>query len=148
MRIGKDVYLGKSWVKKGFVQIKRKKEEDLNGDKVVVDIKVGRLEPPASEGGFDGKWEARPAGIWIKRAPKVTDDALTGVDVLFGPDAAEVRTGWVLREGSLTVGDTARITARKGPPSPQEKKPTLKFKGDHTFKIVQVSGGLTREILG
>jgi hypothetical protein len=146
MRINKDVYLGKGWVTQGFVQIKHKKEEELNGDKVVVDIKVGRLEP-ASEGSGDGKWEARPAGIWIKRASKANEDVLTGVDVLFGPDAAEVRTGWVLREGSLTVGDSARITARKGPPPPAEKKPILRFGEKHKFKVIQVSGWLPREVL-
>lgn len=126
-------------MKQGYIHIKRKKEEELDtpaGEMLVVDIKVGRLEPPAGNG---IKWETRPGGIWIKRQAKITDDAITGVDVLFGVDAVEVRPGWVMREGSLTSGENARITIRKGP-LVEPKKPVLRLK-DHKFKIIQISGG-------
>jgi hypothetical protein len=137
-RINKDVYLGETWISQGFIHIKRKKEEELDkvaGEKLVVDIRVGRLEPPAEDG---IKWESRPGGIWIRRQTKIVDDAVTAVDVLFGADAVEVRPGWVMREGSLTSGENARITIRKGPPL-EFKKPVLRLK-DHKFKIIQISG--------
>lgn len=140
VRIEKDLFLGKTWWTRGYIQFKRTKEEELNGEKFIVDVRVRRSEPAASEGGGDAKWESRPGGIWIKRSPKVIDDAVTGVDVLFGPDAAEVRPGWVLREGSLTVGESPRITVRKGAPPAGPKKPVLKFRNDHKFKIIQISG--------
>jgi len=140
VRIEKDLFLGKGWWARGYIQFKRTKEEELNGEKFIVDIRVRRSEPAASEGGGDAKWESRPGGIWIKRSPKVIDDAVTGVDVLFGPDAVEVRPGWVLREGSLAVGESPRITVRKGAPPAGPKKPVLKFRSDHKFKIIQVSG--------
>lgn len=125
-------------MKQGYIHIKRKKEEELDilaGEKLVVDIRVGRLEPPAENG---IKWETRPGGIWIKRQTKIVDDAVTGVDVLFGVDAVEVRPGWVMREGSLTSGENARITLRKGQPV-EVVKPVLRLK-NHKFKIIQVSG--------
>lgn len=136
-RINKDVYLGETWISQGYIHIKRKKEEELDkaaGEKIVVDIRVGRLEPPAEDG---VKWESRPGGIWIRRQTKIVDDAVTAVDVLFGADAVEVRPGWVMREGSLTSGENARITLRKGPPL-EFKKPILRLK-DHKFKIIQIS---------
>ncbi|RPB04856.1 Metallo-dependent phosphatase [Choiromyces venosus 120613-1] len=139
VRIDKDLFLGKAWLAQGYIQFKRMKKEDLNGEKVIVDIRIKRSEPAASEGGGDAKWESRPGGIWIKRSPKLIDDPVTGVDVLFGPDAAEVRPGWVLREGSLTLGESPRITVRKGAPPADLKKPVLKFRADHKFKIIQVS---------
>lgn len=138
IRINKDVFLGQAWLSHGYIHIKRKKEEELDKaakEKLVVDIRVGRLEPPA-EGGV--KWETRPGGIWIKRQTKITDDAVTAVDVLFGVDAVEVRPGWMMREGILTAGESARVTLRKGPPL-EIKKPVLRLK-DHKFKIIQVSG--------
>ncbi|PWW75378.1 Metallo-dependent phosphatase [Tuber magnatum] len=129
IRIDKDLFLGKGLFTQGYIQFKRMKEEELNGEKVVVDIRIRRSEPTASEGGggSDAKWESRPGGVWVKRSPKVIGDAVTGVDVLFGPDAAEVRPGWVLREGSLAVGESPRITVRMG------------FRSDHKFKIIQIS---------
>lgn len=138
IRINKDVHLNQGWVKQGYIHIKRKKEEELDilaGERLVVDIRVGRLEPPTENG---IKWETRPGGIWIKRQTKIVDDAVTGVDVLFGVDAVEVRPGWMMREGSLTSGENARITLRKGQPV-EVVKPVLRLK-NHKFKIIQVSG--------
>src|SRR6201992_523113 len=61
-RIEKDLYLKTGWVSKAYVHIQRKKEEELtNEDKVVVDVRVGRLDPSKGESGDEAeKWEARP----------------------------------------------------------------------------------------
>lgn len=129
--------------------MKRKKETELipRKDKIVVDVKVGRIKPVAGAGvgvkGDEeekGEWESRKGGVWIKRQFKEDVNAVTAVDVLFGADAVEVREGWALREGSLTVGDRLpRLTARRGP-HVESKKPVVRMRKDHTLKIIQVSG--------
>jgi hypothetical protein len=86
-----------------------------SGETVVVDVKISRLRPDPGDGaGEPVAWEQRPGSLWIKRAPKLGTEAVTAVDVLFGPDAVEVREGWTLKEGSLSVGEQPRITVRRG----------------------------------
>lgn len=144
-RIEKDVYLDSSWFKHGFLHVKRVKESELDvekGSQVVVDIKVGRLKPTSGDGpgGEDAEWEPRTGGIWIKRQKKgLAENAITAVDVLFGPDAVEVREGWTLKEGSMSVGDSPRLTVRRGPHL-ETKKPVVRMRRDHKLKIIQVSG--------
>lgn len=142
-RIEKDVYLGKSWVAHGYVHVQTKKEEEFQptkGEKVVVDLRVGRIKPKAMDGAGDKtiEWESRPGGFWIKRQAKKVDATLTALDVLFGPDATEVRGGWQLKGGSLTMGEHVRLSVRRGSPE-APRKPAVRVKKDHKFKIIQVS---------
>ncbi|KAJ8127460.1 hypothetical protein O1611_g6177 [Lasiodiplodia mahajangana] len=94
-RIDKNLYLGNAWMSSAYVHVQRKKEEDLTADdKVVIDVKVGTLDPSDSaKQPPDARWESRPAGLWILRSakPHVSDskEAVTAVDVLFGDDAYE-----------------------------------------------------------
>jgi len=60
------------------------------------------------------------------------------VDVLFGDDAVEVRPGWQLKEGSISVGEVPRLTVRRGP-LVVAKKPVVRMRKDHKLKIIQVS---------
>ncbi|KAL7276092.1 Phosphatase dcr2 [Rhizina undulata] len=152
IKINKDVFLGQHWISQGYVHIKLKREEEFSataGDRVVVDIKAGRLQPqllPTDK--EDAKWESRPGGLWIKRQSKLVDDAVTAVDILYGADAVEVRPGWRLREGTMLVAEGVevngakiagvKITARNGPAVPVVK-PVLRMRKDHKFKIIQVS---------
>ncbi|KAL6705900.1 hypothetical protein ACN47E_006360 [Coniothyrium glycines] len=149
-RIEKDLYLGSGWVTKAYVHIKRKREEELvPEDKVVVDVRVGKLDPATGEKAQAAeKWESRPAGVWVKRSLKrhASDSkyAVTAVDILFGADAAEPRLGWELvRTGALyleTARDSKdpRLSIRRGPP-PKHEKPVPKIRKDGKFKIVQIS---------
>ncbi|KAI9838527.1 MAG: hypothetical protein M1819_004835 [Sarea resinae] len=148
-RVEKDLYLGHSWVSSAYVHVKRKKEEELiEGDKVIVDVRIGRLDPLTGEKGQENeRWESRPAGIWLKRSAKrhASDslNAITAVDVLFGADAVEPRTGWEIKDTPLlldTSGETqeARISVRKGPPAKIEK-PVPRIGKDGKFKIMQVA---------
>ncbi len=149
-RIEKDLYLGSGWVSKGYVHIKRKREEELTSeDKVVVDVRVGRLDPAMGEKTQAAeKWESRPAGVWIKRSLKRhasdSKNAVTAVDVLFGLDAIEPRSGWELvKNGALHLdmgkeGKDPHITIRRGAPVKPEK-PRPKIRKDGKFKIVQLS---------
>jgi len=143
-KIPKDVYLGGAWLKKGYLHFKRKKETEFTpaaGEKVVLDVRLSRNQPLPSEGAGDKEtaWEARPGGLWIKRQVKLSDAAITAVEVLFGPDAAEVREGWQLKEGSMSVGETPRLTVRRGQ-KVEVKKPQVMMPKNHKLKIIQVSG--------
>jgi hypothetical protein len=148
-RIEKDLMLKKGWITKSYVHIQRKKEEELGADdRVIMDIKVGRLDPSLSEDAKDAEvWEKRPAGIWIKRSSKRHDSdsnaVITAVDVLFGPDAVEPRTGWEVRDQALTLDypkDTpeARLTIRRGTPKKSEL-PIPRVRKDGKFKIMQLA---------
>ncbi|KAI9775264.1 MAG: hypothetical protein M1839_001316 [Geoglossum umbratile] len=151
-RIDKDLYLGKTWLRQGYIHVQRKNENTLTReDKVVVDIKIGRLDPGAAgtkKSRRDEKWESRDAGIWLKRSgkPHASDsaEAITEVDVLFGPDALEPRPGWSIAQGTslLLSGadqiEEVKLTMRKGPPVKLEQ-PTPRVSKAGKFKIMQVA---------
>jgi hypothetical protein len=51
-RIDKNLYLKSGWISSAYVDIQRKKEEELTpDDKVIIDVSVGRRDPSA--GGKD-----------------------------------------------------------------------------------------------
>ncbi|EER45399.1 phosphoesterase [Histoplasma capsulatum H143] len=141
-RIEKDLYLGTGWTSSAYTHIQRKKEEDLlPTDSVVIDLKIGRLDPGA---GTDKKWEARPAGIWLLRTDRShTGDpqkVITSLDVLFGADAADPRTGWEVKDTPLLLDtkNEARLSIRRGPPAKLERPPP-RIRKDGRFKIMQAS---------
>ncbi len=148
-RIEKDLYLNSGWASKAYVHVQRKREEELLPDEqVVIDLRIGRLDPGTSEKGQgDERWESRPAGIWLKRTAKRqardSQEALTAVDVLFGADAVEARAGWQIQDTALLLGSSgemheARLTVRRGrPKSPAKPVPRINKEGK--FKIMQVS---------
>ncbi|KAH8665098.1 Metallo-dependent phosphatase-like protein [Tricladium varicosporioides] len=148
-RIEKDLYLGSGWVSSAYVHIKRKKEEELKADdKVVVDVKVGRLDPSNGQKGEENeRWESRPAGLWLKRSAKRrasdSSKAITAVDVLFGADAVDPRNGWETVGTGLLLdtageGQEARLSIRRGKPTtPPKTVPRINEHGK--FKIMQVA---------
>ncbi|KFY12082.1 hypothetical protein V491_06921 [Pseudogymnoascus sp. VKM F-3775] len=148
-RIEKDLYLGTGWVSSGYVFVERKKEEDLlPDDKIVVDLAVSRLVPTNGAKDEAGEqWESRPAGIWIKRSGRRhasdSNQAVTSVDVLFGPDAVEPRKGWEIKDTALLLDSAgekqgARLSIRRGKPAPITKTiPRINENGK--FKILQVA---------
>ena len=146
-RIEKDLYLGKGWMSAAFVHIRRKHEDGLTtDDKVVLEIKVGRSNP-AQGTKASKEWESRTGGIWLRRSSKRHESdsnaAVTAVDILFGPDAAEPRMGWKIQDLPLLLdhpskGLEAYISVRHGVPA-DPKKPVLRIRKDGKFKILQVS---------
>ncbi|OJD15653.1 hypothetical protein AJ78_04114 [Emergomyces pasteurianus Ep9510] len=141
-RIEKDLYLGAGWTSSAYLHIQRKKEEDLlPTDSIVIDLKMGRLDPGA---GTDKKWEPRPAGIWLLRADRShTGDphkVITSLDVLFGPDASDPRPGWEVKDTPLLldIKSEARLSIRRGPPA-KIVRPPPRIRKDGKFKIMQVS---------
>ncbi|KAH0565001.1 hypothetical protein GP486_001616, partial [Trichoglossum hirsutum] len=152
LRIDKDLYLGKHWLRRGYVHIQRKKEDALTAeDKVILDIRVGRLDPGDAEkdqAQGDEKWEPREGGIWLKRSSKRhasdSHQAITAVDVLFGADAVEPRPGWSIAPKTpllLTSADQTeevRLTMRRGRPVELPRTdPRISKSGK--FKIIQVA---------
>ncbi|KAK4696701.1 hypothetical protein P7C71_g1260, partial [Lecanoromycetidae sp. Uapishka_2] len=149
-RVEKDLYLSRGWLTHAFVHIERKRESELTEkDRVILDIRVGKLDPVTSEKHQGAeRWESRPGGIWLKRTAKHRESdnhqALTAVDVLFGTDAKEARLGWELTSQALILpnagGDNqdAFLSIRRGPPITIEK-PILHVNKDGKFKILQVA---------
>jgi hypothetical protein len=149
-RVEKDLYLNAGWVSKAYVHVKRKREEELTDeDRVIVDVRIGKLDPAMGEKAeANEKWESRAAGVWLKRSAKrhASDSkkSITAVDVLFGADAVEPRPGWELvKPGSLLLdnaGETKepRLSIRRGPVVKFEKK-VPRIRNDGKFKILQVS---------
>jgi DNA repair exonuclease SbcCD nuclease subunit len=162
-RVEKDLYLGEGWVNSAWLHVKRKKEEELKSDdKVVVGIRISKLDPGMGEKGQDKeKWESRSGGIWILRSAKRHDSdsqqVVTAIDVLFGADAVDPRPGWTLSPTPLQIsaGDLpARLSIRHGQPHlPKESTPRVRKDG--RFKILQVSDahlstgpGVCRDAIG
>ncbi|KAJ4286717.1 hypothetical protein N0V90_012969 [Kalmusia sp. IMI 367209] len=149
-RVEKDLYLGTGWVSKAYVHIKRKKEEELTDeDRVIVDVRTGKLDPAMGEKAqASEKWESRTAGVWIKRSAKrhASDSkkTITAVDVLFGADAVESRPGWELVANGALHLDTGgedkepRLSIRRGQPHAVER-PVPRITKDGKFKIMQIS---------
>lgn len=175
-RVDKDLLLRRGVFSSAYLHVQRKREEELTPqDKVVIDVTVGRLNPEQAaakskaggrsrrEGGSSKKekgraagadkkgdgerWEARPAGLWIKRSNKrgVSDSksTVTAVDVLFGDDAVEARRGWaimgtpLLLDGGSSI-PVAHVTIRRGAVQ-QVPKPVPRIADNGRFKIVQLA---------
>nr|POE77594.1 phosphatase dcr2 [Quercus suber] len=165
-RLEKDLYLQSGWVKSAWLHVKRKKETELEAaDKVVVGVKIGRVDPSAaSKEKGEGKWESRPGGIWILRSSKTHDSdlakAVTAVDVLFGADAVDPRPDWTLARTPLLIGASkelpiARLSTRNGRPKADSKEVVPRVRKDGKFKILQVSDahlstgtGVCRDAIG
>lgn len=141
--------MGKGWVSSAYVHIQRKREEELKpDDKVIVDVSVGRLDPSlGTKGESDEKWEARPAGLWLKRSGRRgasdSSEAITSVDVLFGADAVDPRDGWqmtgtpLLLESSGEIQE-ARLSIRRGK-QVAHVKPKPRINENGKFKIMQAA---------
>lgn len=146
--VPKDLLLGGGWVRKAYLHVQRKKEEELtNDDKVVVGVKVGRLTPEHEDQA--DMWESRPGGIWILRSSKRhdsdSDRAVTAIDVLYGPDAVDPRHNWFIQDTPLLVDGAnpsraPRLSVRHGRTKAEhEKTPVLRVGKDGKFKIIQIS---------
>lgn len=149
-RIEKDLYLNTGWVSAAYLHVKRKKEEELSPtDKIIIDVRIGRLDPSVGEGGQQAeKWEARPGGIWLLRSSRKKDSdsdrAVTAIDVLFGADAVEPRPGWVITQTPMLLDaggqvQVARLSVRHGRPKAERKETVPRVRKDGRFKILQAS---------
>jgi hypothetical protein len=148
-RIEKDLYLGSGWVNSAYVHVKRKKEEDiLPDDQVILDVTVGRLDPAQGvKGEANEKWEGRPNGIWLKQAAKRhakgSNQIITSVDVLFGADAVDPRDGWQMAGTPLLLensgeGQEPRLSIRRGKKTPHSR-PIPRVNENGRFKIMQAA---------
>ncbi|CAL3965041.1 hypothetical protein PZA11_002117 [Diplocarpon coronariae] len=148
-RVEKDLYLGKSWFSSAFVHVKRKKEEELlPEDRVVIGVTVGRLDPNTGViGEGDTRWESRPTGLWLKRSAKRhasdSNEAVTAVDVLFGADAVDPRDGWQIVGTAMLLdtsgeGHEARLSIRRGKQATQSR-PVPRIGENGKFKILQAA---------
>lgn len=148
-RVEKNLYLGKSWVSSAYLHVQRKKEEELTAkDKVVIGVTVSRQDPTTGTKDKNAeKWESRPFGLWVLRSSKPTASdskkAVTAVDVLFGDDAVEARSGWQFQNTPLlldagTDTPTAHMTIRQGNQI-EPVKPQPRVNDNGKFKIMQLA---------
>lgn len=147
-RIDKELFLNRAWTAKAYLYVSRKHEEELvEGDSVVIDLKVGPMKPEDDKEDTKAVWESRPGGIWIKRSSEKvssdSEDAITNIDVLFGDDAVEARDGWDIRGTPLQIDSSgifhsAHLTARRGAPV-ELKKPQPRIPDSGKFKILQIA---------
>lgn len=106
----------------------------------------GYLLIPTPEQLHASGWKKVTNGIWVKYGP-ASPTAVTGVDVLFGPDAVDPRPGWTLLPHPLQVrgaqtGLEPRLTIRRGRKldyTSKQMRPALKFGSDGKFKVLQVA---------
>lgn len=149
-RVEKELYLGSRWVDSAYLYVQRKKEEELGiNDKIVMDVRIGRLDPGVGEKGQQGeRWEARPGGIWLlrsnRRSESDSEGAVTGIDVLFGADAVEPRPGWAITQTPLLLDAATdvhaiRLSIRHGRPRTERKDVPPRVRKDGKYKILQVS---------
>jgi hypothetical protein len=144
-RVNKDLYLGQGYVSKAYLVVKRKQEDDLKShEEVVTDLEVGRIQRQHDPTTKDERWESRPGGIWIKLSTKRHDKMVTGVDVLFGADAADPRSNWQVQHIPLLLdidreAAAPHLTVRKGPALSKVDKPVPRIRKDGKFKIMQVA---------
>ncbi|KAJ3551336.1 hypothetical protein NPX13_g11387 [Xylaria arbuscula] len=143
-RIEKELYLYTSR-QSAWLYVALANEEELAAeDLLVMDIRVGEPPPNPSSGHL---WESRPGGIWVLRSKfsgKI-DQAVTGVDVLFGVDAVDPRPQWALMRSSLQLNaqpkvPVARLSVLHGRAKPRpDARAALRVREDGKFKIVQIS---------
>jgi hypothetical protein len=120
-------------------------EKDLAAeDLVITHIRVGE-RPSETDSG--GPWESRPCGIWLRRSKfsGEIDQAVTGLDVLFGEDAVDPRPQWTLMQSPLQLDarsetPVARLSVLYGRAGPRpDIREALEVKQGGTYKIVQIS---------
>ncbi|ODQ51425.1 Metallo-dependent phosphatase, partial [Saitoella complicata NRRL Y-17804] len=131
-RVDRDLFLRKGWIQQAFVLIDRRASSD---DKSVIrEVRSGRLA--FAETGI--AWEYRPGGIWIQREAAAPHDAVTGVDILYGIDAVEVRPGWSLVRGGTLEHSEAHLSIRHGVIK-TFRKPEVRVNANGKFKVLQVA---------
>ena len=117
-------------------------------DHVVLDVRIGRLDPATSEKDHGAEpWESRPGGMWLRRSSKRhasdSQKAITAVDVLFGADAVDPRPGWEIKDQAIMITSSPdipepRLSVHRGSPA-KITKPIPRVGKDGKFKIMQIS---------
>ncbi|ODV77264.1 Metallo-dependent phosphatase [Suhomyces tanzawaensis NRRL Y-17324] len=127
----------------------KEKEEKKNQAKRTVETDRFKLERmmyiPTDEEIKEAGWVAKSNGIWVKYGKASPENAITGIDILFGEDAVDPRPNWRLIERSPLLdtlapsGKSAYLTIRRGPRVDYSKYllPLKLNKGK--FKILQVA---------
>lgn len=145
-RVNKDLFLSSSWTQTAWMYVERKKEEWLTPeDKVIIGIKISNKEP-TDKGHGGERWEKRPGGIWILRSnnrhDSDSDRAVTAVDVLFGSDAVDPRSAWMMAASPLLIDGAmpVKLSMRHGRPETHIKEVAVpRVNRDGKFKILQIS---------
>mgnify|MGYP001187537586 FL=1 len=137
-------------------------EENIQTDKAVTKKRDGVLDKryvekshhnlkdymriPSDKEIAESGWRKRSHNLWVKLG-QASDNAVTGVDILFGEDAVDPRPNWSLVNTPLkklgySSSREPRLSVRKGNKldykGPQFQ-PKVEFRADGKFKVLQVA---------
>ncbi|AOW05837.1 uncharacterized protein YALI1_E27532g [Yarrowia lipolytica] len=159
--INKDLHLGDSWKYKSFLMVQKKAQKDLQkGDQTVLDIAFsdgdGKVPqrvldlldlPPGTERLLQLKatgWQYLQDNMWAQFGV-FSQKSITGLTVLYGPDAVDPRPGWTLSDEYIldskqkgTHKDLRPRLSFQRETSESVKKPSLRVHGSK-FKIMQLA---------
>ncbi|OBA20008.1 Metallo-dependent phosphatase [Metschnikowia bicuspidata var. bicuspidata NRRL YB-4993] len=101
---------------------------------------------PSDQEIADSKWKKKSNNIWVKLG-QATDDAVSGVDILFGEDAVDPRPNWDLARTPLkklaySSSLQPRLSIRKGEKVDYKSLnylPKIQFNAEGKFKVLQVA---------
>ncbi|RLV95784.1 Phosphatase DCR2 [Spathaspora sp. JA1] len=133
-------------------------EEDIKPQSPTVKDKVKReivndrsklernLYVPSKQELDQSGWRYKSNGIWLKYASHEAAKALTGIDLLFGPEAVDPRPNWNLIPNPISNTLNPKdlpvfLTFRRGPKLNYKEKyaVSLKMHADDSYKILQVA---------
>lgn len=159
--VNKDLHLGDSWKYKSFLMVQKKAQKDLQkGDQTVLDIAFSEGEgkvpqrvlellnlPPGPERLLELKasgWQYIQDNMWAQFGT-FRAESVTGLTVLYGPDAVDSRPGWTLSNEYIldskqkgTPKDLRPRLSFQRDTSGTVKKPRLRVHGSK-FKIMQLA---------
>lgn len=159
--INKDLHLGDSWKYKSFLMVQKKAQKDLQkGDQTILDIAFSEAEgkvpqrvlehltsPPGTERLLELKasgWQYIQDNMWAQFGT-FSSKSVTGLTVLYGPDAVDPRPGWTLSSEYIldskqkgTPKDLRPRLSFQRDTSETVKKPRLRVHGSK-FKIMQLA---------
>ncbi|WLF77514.1 Phosphatase dcr2 [Lodderomyces elongisporus] len=106
---------------------------------------MNQLDIPTMEQVKEQGWVYKFNGVWIQYGSHNNEQAINGIDLLFGPEAVDPRPNWELiqqpiQDISISTELAPHLTFRRGPKLDYKKKynTPLKINGDQ-FKILQVA---------
>jgi hypothetical protein len=114
-----------------WLNIAQARESELRSeDLIVIGVSIGKL--PSGQGS-DCSRESRPGGIWVSRKGFGGDitKVVTGIDVLFGEDAGDLRPQWHIIQDCLLLDavpelPVARSSVRHGKAEPRAPPTALR----------------------
>lgn len=168
-RLPKDLYLGRKWFKRVYLDYKTKSRmkideygaSSINEVRIMSDLQASKSPNKVLE---DNNWSNLGYGLWVRRGMFDTEESITGVDFLYGKTPIDPRPGWsVIGQPLLTdslpharsddknadidqhiYDNDCHLSVESGLvtddlPSTKQYQSILRFRENGKFKILQVA---------